>query len=214
MFWNLALNHIDEDAFNWDAELGQIPELAASALAWLIYQVDASFGPTSVIKNTFLSEERCRTLAERVLADMASGHDLPELPADYVPSQPEQRRRRPNAVQTLVNSGRITEGTPLRFVVRTQSEHDTVDPWLEADSKRGRATWVNQRSKPLLWEYDGHQYSPSGLVNRIWRLSGWQTRQVAVQGPDRWEIPGQGLLWEIAWRIQDEEETTDVEPTS
>jgi hypothetical protein len=92
-----------------------------------------------------------------------------------------------------------------------KTEHDTVDPWLAADPKRGQATWVNQRSKPLLWEYDGQQYSPSGLANKIWQLSGWQTHHVAVQGPDRWEIPGQGLLWEIAWRVQDEEESTREE---
>lgn len=211
VFRNLAMDSIDDDDFDWNAELDRIPELAASALAWLIHQVDASFGPTSVIKNTFLNEDRCRTLARHVLANMASGRVLPELPSDYVPSQPEQRRRRPNAVQTLVNSGRIAEGTPLHFVVRTQSEHGTVDPWLDSDPKRGRATWVNQRSRPLLWEYDGQQYSPSGLVNKIWQLSGWQAHHVSVQGPDRWEIPGQGLLWEIAWRIQDEEEAADVE---
>lgn len=211
VFRNLTLNSIDDDAFDWDVELDRIPELAASALAWLIYQVDASFGPNSVIKNTFLNEDRCRTLAQRVLADTTSGRALPELPPDYLPSQPEQRRRRPNAVQTLVNSGHVAEGTPARFVVRVKTEHDTVDPWLAADPKRGQATWVNQRSKPLLWEYDGQQYSPSGLANKIWQLSGWQTHHVAVQGPDRWEIPGQGLLWEIAWRVQDEEESTREE---
>jgi hypothetical protein len=211
VFQNLALDSIDDLDFDWDAELARIPDLAAAALGWLIYRVDAVFGPTSVIKNTFQSIERSRILAKLVLADMASGSPLPELPAEYMPAPVENRPRRPNAVQTLVNSQRIAEGTPVIFQMRSHLEREAIGAWLAVDDARRLATWVNHRSKPLLWALDRQQYSPTGLVKQIWEQAGWHDHPVAVQGPDRWEIPGQGVLWEIAWAIQDEQESAEDE---
>lgn len=211
VFQNLALDSIDDLDYDWDAELARIPDLAAAALGWLIYRVDAAFGPTSVIKSTFQSIERTRILAKLVLADMASGGPLPELPAEYVPVLVENRPRRPNAVQTLVNSQWVDEGTPVIFQMRSQSEREAIGAWLAVDDARRLATWVNHRSKPLLWALDRQQYSPTGLVKQIWEQAGWQNHPVAVQGPDRWEIPGQGALWEIAFAIQDEAESAEDE---
>jgi hypothetical protein len=111
-------------------------------------------------------------------------------------------------VQTIVNSQRITEGTPLIFQMRSQPERDAIEAWLAEDSSRKVATWINQRGKPLLWAFDRQQYSPTGVVMRIWELAGWEDHPVAVQGPDRWTVPGQGTLSEISRTIQDEEEAT------
>ena len=33
-------------------------------------------------------------------------------------------------------------------------------PWIAGNPQRAEATWVNSRSKPLLWAYDGERYSP------------------------------------------------------
>jgi hypothetical protein len=55
----------------------------------------------------------------------------------------------------------------------------------------------------LLWAYDRQRYSPTGLVTRIWEMSGWPDHPVAVQGPLCWTVPGEGTLWEIAKTIQD-----------
>lgn len=212
VFRNLALDSIDELDFDWNLELVRIPGLAAAALGWLIYGVDEEFGPTSFIKNTFASVDRCRTLVRRVLADIAGDAPVPDLPAEYKPSEPEGRLRRPNAVSTLVDARRLREGAALTFVVRGQREREWVGPWLADDDRRSRATWVNSRGKPLLWAYDRQRYSPSGLVAKIWVLSGWPDHPVAVQGPSQWVVVGEGrTLWEIAKAIQDEGEVGDGE---
>jgi hypothetical protein len=74
---------------------------------------------------------------------------------------------------------------------------------VAADRKRGHATWINDPAKPLLWAYDGGQYSPSGLVMRIWQLAGWDKAPVAAQGPTRWHVPGEGNLSDLANRLVD-----------
>ncbi|MEU9884147.1 hypothetical protein [Sphaerisporangium sp. NPDC051011] len=62
---------------------------------------------------------------------------------------------------------------------------------------------MNDRSKPLVWAVDGRRYSPTGLVTEIWNQAGWdaQTRPVAVQGPSRWTVPGEGSLWQLALEV-------------
>lgn len=209
VFRALDLEVIDGTDDEWDAEFERVPELAAKALSWLIYRVDAHFGPTSVIKTTFEDVERAGELVALVLADLPGQDDPPPLPAGYTSSAPARRRRRPNTVPTLVNSGRIAEGTVVHFRTNTSAEREAIGEWLDKDPSRSRATWVNQRGKPLLWEHDRQQYSPTGLVNRIWELAGWKDQYSPVAGPTRWEIPGEGLLWEIAWKIQDEEASAE-----
>ena len=61
---------------------------------------------------------------------------------------------------TLIDAGRIPEGTKIIFRPRSAREHQWVDPWLAGNPQRAEATWVNSRSKPLLWAYDGDAYSP------------------------------------------------------
>jgi hypothetical protein len=131
------------------------------------------------------------------------------LSVEYERPVPGGRLRRPNAVSTLVDARRLPEGVTLTFVMRGQREREWVGPWLADDDRRSQATWVNTRSKPLLWAYDGQRYSPSGLVTKIWELSGWPDHPVSVQGPSQWVVPGKGTLWEMAKVIQDEGETGD-----
>jgi hypothetical protein len=133
------------------------------------------------------------------------------LSAEHERSALEGRVRRPNAVSTLVDARRLPDGVTLTFIMRGQREREWVGLWLAGDDRRGHATWVNSRSKPLLWAYDGQRYSPSGLVTKIWELSGWPDHPVSVQGPSQWVVPGKGTLWEMAKAIQDEGETGDAE---
>lgn len=209
VFRQLALSKIDDLDYDWDIELRKVPELTASALTWLIIRVDEEFGATSLVKNTFANPTRCRTLVRRVLSDLATGQATPDLPPGYHPTPPERRLRRQNAVHAIVDAGWISEGTMLTFKARVSRERAWVDPWLAEDTKRVQATWVNHRSRPLLWSYDGQRYSPTGLVTRIWDLSGWAEQPVAVQGTAQWYVPGEGSLADIAKAIQDDYESPE-----
>jgi hypothetical protein len=199
----LPYDLIDDPRHDWDREIEEVPEIASRALSWLIHRVDQVVGPNASLKGAFSTVDQCRTLVELVHADLQADTPTPELPAVY---RPTERRRRPNAVATLIDAGRIAEGTTLFFRTRSGRERQEVDAWLAADPQRAKATWVNHRMKPLLWAYDGNRYSPSALVTKIWELSGWPDPPIAVRGPSQWYLPDEGSLWELAKEIQDEEE--------
>ncbi|MFE6600337.1 hypothetical protein ACFU9O_00945 [Streptomyces albidoflavus] len=133
---------------------------------------------------------------------------VPEVPDTYQPPAPQpRRRRRPNAVPTLVTARLLAEGTPVLYVPMNAPEEKAVRAWLTGDPRREQASWTNDRSKPLVWAYDGNPYSASGLVNRIWELAGWEQAPTAVQGPARWVVGGKKTLWDMAmeWLATEEE---------
>ncbi|MEU8143162.1 AIPR family protein [Nonomuraea sp. NPDC048901] len=203
VFQQLESSDIDSPEFDVSAALNRVPELVHEALTWLIHYTDVEFGPTSFVSSTFANPERCRTLTARVLLAISGNDSTPDLPAEYRPAPRKPRVRRPNAVPTLVDAGRLAEGTILEFVHATRPEQEAVAAWLAEDSRRSKAAWVNDRSKPLLWSVDGQRYSPTGLVTEIWNRAGWdpETRPVAVQGPSRWVVPGEGSLWQLALKV-------------
>lgn len=196
-FQYLDLDDIDDPAADWDAILAQVPNVVKRATALLIHHLDARFGSNSIVASTLANVERCRTLAALVLADLRGNVAVPELPADYRPSR-RTSRRRPNAVHTLIDAGRLAEGTALTYRAGTQPEREALAAWLAEDPKRETATWINERVRPLLWAADGKRYSPSGLVKHMWRCAGWNEAPVAVQGPKRWYLADGTSLWNLA----------------
>jgi hypothetical protein len=50
---------------------------------------------------------------------------------------------------------------------------------------------------------------PTGLITKIWNLSGWAEQPVTVQGTVQWYIPGEGSLADIAKAIQDDYESPE-----
>ncbi|MBG0816059.1 AIPR family protein [Planomonospora sp. ID82291] len=203
IFQRIGTEDIDSSTYDLDAARERIPGLVIEGLTWLIHHLDAEFGPTSFISSTFANPDRCRTLVRRVLSELGGGKTAPDLPTEYQPPARGRRTRRPNAVPTLVDAGRLADGTPLTFAYATQNEHDALSAWLTADPRRGQAAWTNNRSKPLVWAVDGNRYSPTGLVTHIWDEAGWdpETRPVAVQGPSRWTVPGEGTIWQLALEV-------------
>ncbi|MGH3495119.1 MAG: AIPR family protein, partial [Sciscionella sp.] len=149
VFRPLDLSHIDDPDYDWEYELRKIPELTAAAANWLIIEVDKQFGHNSFVKATFTNSDRCRTLAEHVMAGLTTGTSVPDLPPGYGALE-ERKLRRQNAVHTIVDAGWIREGTPLTFKARVSREREAVDGWLAEDPRRAQATWVNHRSRPLL----------------------------------------------------------------
>ncbi|MGP3920445.1 AIPR family protein [Nonomuraea sp. 10N515B] len=197
---------IDDPRYDWQLVLGQVPELVSRVLSWLIFHVDDEFGRTSFLSSTFNDETRCRSLARLVLDNVRREVNPPQLRADYQPpSRQARRRRRPNAVPTLVNAGVLAEGTPVTYRAQSDAEQAAVGDWLTADPRRARATWVNDRVKCLLWSYDEKQYSASGLVHRIWELAGYEDAPVSVQGPGRWKLESGLSLWDVALQLLEKE---------
>lgn len=205
---HIVLQHIDAEEFesadaDWEVVLESVPDLANRAIAWLIYRVDHTYGQASQVSSALSNPERYRELTRAVLEDLASNSPVPDLPAEYRPAPVQRRPRRPNAVPTLIDAQRLDDGTTLYFEASTIQERDALRFWLVEDPRRGQASWVNDRRKPLLWAADGSRYTPTGLVKRIWKEAGWTAMPVSVQGPSRWHLPGEGSLWDLAKAILD-----------
>lgn len=205
----VGLAEIDNpDAFWLGEDAARVTELAIESMARVAAHVDAAYGTGAYIGSTFASPGRCRELSDRVLADIENGVTV----AEFSKIQPETLKvshRRPNAVPVLVDAGRLPDGTQLEFGAVTKAERTAMAKWLAESASRASATWVNERAKPLLWAVDGKQYSPSGLVAHMWNLAGWKGHPIAVQGPSRWVVPGEGSLWELALAVLRERESSD-----
>lgn len=207
VFQLLDLDDVDEHGFDDEAMLAAIPDLTSSVLSWLIYHLDAEYGPSSFLSTTFTDESRCKDLAKLILADARRGGTAPILSDDYQPpARSSRKQRRPNAVPTLVNAGRLEDGTRLVYRPESGGEIQAVAPWLAEDPHRDTATWVNDRRRCLLWGYDGEVYSPTGLVIHIWELAGYERSPVSVQGPRRWWLDDKSL-WGLAVEIFENEES-------
>ncbi|MDG4829330.1 AIPR family protein [Solwaraspora sp. WMMD1047] len=198
VFRYLDLDGIDDPDSDWSPILAQVPDATRRAAGWLVHHIDAKFGPNSIVASTLANVERCRALISLVLSDLQRNIPVPDLPPDYRPEKKIPKQRRPNAVPTLIDARRLADGTPLTYRAPTQPEREAMSGWLADDPRRGTATWVNQRVRPLLWAVDGKRYSPSGLVQQMWQLAGWSKAPVAAQGPSRWYVAGEGSLWRLA----------------
>ncbi|GGV15723.1 hypothetical protein GCM10010182_40890 [Actinomadura cremea] len=195
-------DELDEPGYEWQPVLDGVPGKVDAVLPWLVHHVDAQFGKNSFLTTTFSDEGRCKDLAKLVLDGVRSGGIVPELPGDYRPSaQKSRRQRRPNAVPTIVNAGRLADGEPLTYSPYIRAEAEAVKGWLAEDPRRAQATWVNDRRKCLLWAYDGEAYSATGLVHRIWELSDYEKSPVSVQGPGRWKLDSGQSLWDLAVQL-------------
>ena len=113
------------------------------------------------------------------------------------PRQAEQRaaaersqgRREANAVTTLIAKQTLpdSERLELRWTALPSSVRDAVQEWIRADRQRGRATWRNKPRRPLVWEFDGTFWSPTGLARHIIsEASGGKYRRPVSHGPSLW----------------------------
>ncbi|MGQ4517119.1 AIPR family protein [Streptomyces sp. DW26H14] len=201
LFQHLGATSIDDPDFDWDSEvLEKIPALVPDLVRRLTHQIVTRYAPRPQIRTAFQTVETCRELAKQALADLVDGVTVPEPPVK------ERKPRRPNTVPLLVDRRVIKDGAPLRYVGLNEPEREAMEKWLAQDERRRQATWVNHRTKSILWAYDEQQYSPSGLVSKMWADADWGDRPVANQGTARW-FQAEGLsLWDLAQRIHNEED--------
>jgi hypothetical protein len=84
----------------------------------------------------------------------------------------QQRQREASAVRRLIAANAVLPGT--RFWLRPgwgpgEDARVVVEQWAEADPRRTRVTWQESTTAPLVWDYDGASYSPTGLAHHILR---------------------------------------------
>lgn len=190
----------------WEELKRQTPEVTSNALRWALHAIDTEHGPSSQISAVFRTAQRYDPVAERAAAGLCSGKPAPDLSAEYQASERESRARQANAVAVIVDAGAIVEGARLEFRPIVEPERRALTKWISQDPRRGAATWVassKNRSKVLLWEWNGERYSPSALVLEMFRQAN-KPGPKAVQGTRRWFVPGQGSLVDIADVIRGE----------
>ncbi|MFF1357389.1 AIPR family protein [Streptomyces sp. NPDC058297] len=190
----------------------RVPILVEQLLPLLAAAIDELYTERSQIRAVCSDVVRCRELAEHVTA-IHSNTGARSVPDKYRRSRVQRKRRRPNAVSVLVDRHALDEGAPLSLSTAYPTETDALRDWLAEDDRRARATWVNHRSKPILWAADGRQYSPSGLITRMWELAQWEERPVANQGTARWATESGETLADLAWRVLGELEESTEEVT-
>ncbi|MCK1818898.1 AIPR family protein [Streptomyces sp. XM83C] len=202
VFQRIGRDRFEDSDREWEGVLADIPNQVSQVLAALISLVDTLFTPASYVTSTFANEERCARLVSAVLGTLERG-DGPDSPmnlAALLKVAGQTRQRRPPTVRLLVDHDVIKDGTPLEYAP-SAAEEFAIGAWLNADPRRRRASWVNDRKAPLLWEADGRRYSPTGLVSQMWNEADWKEQWSAVQGPKQWRVPGEGTLVEIAERL-------------
>ncbi|GGV77009.1 hypothetical protein GCM10010499_35460 [Streptomyces thermoviolaceus subsp. apingens] len=189
-------------------------DLVKQLLPVVAASIDELFTERSQIRAVCADVTRCRELSEHVLGIIRDGRSA-KTQDKYRRAQLQRKRRRPNAVTVLVDKQVLGDGEPLTLKAGYPLEEEALRDWLAEDERRARATWVNHRTKPLLWAADGRQYSPSGLISRMWELAEWERRPVANQGTARWAVATGETLAELAWRVLNElEESAEEEPVS
>jgi hypothetical protein len=211
VFQEVGRDGIDDSDYDWNAVLDRVPDLVGKTARWLVTQIDEQFGQNSFIGPTLASADRIRPLVRSVLSAFETGAAVPELRPDYLPAPRQRTTRRRNSVHVLVDAARIKEGSKLHFRAATEPERQALAAWLAEDSRRGTVTWVNDRSRPLVWAADGKRYTPSGLVMRMYALAEWSGAPVAVQGPRRWFLGNEGSLVSLARAVLREIDDSDEE---
>lgn len=197
-FMQLGRDGVEDPDVDWEEVLERVRDLTRRTTLWLIREVDQQYGKASYITSTFSSADRVRSLVAGVLAALDADVGAPDVAPEYQPVPRQRRPRRRNAVALLVDAGRIKDGTRITFRPYTRTEGDALEGWLAEDTRRSAATWVNNRSKPLVWSADGKSYSPSGLVMKMYAQAEWSGAPVAVQGPRRWHLGEEGSLAQLA----------------
>ncbi|MGW1142663.1 AIPR family protein [Streptomyces zhihengii] len=218
---HIVFRLLDRDAISGaDAEateqaLANVPALVDRVVPALVIAMDA-VGERAQIRAMCTDTRKCKELTAEVLRLLDGGGTAP-AENKYRRSVRPRKTRRPNAVHVIVDKSALEEGTPLTLHMVLQPEIDALTAWLAEDPLRARATWVNHRSKPILWTADGQRYSPSGLVAKMWELAEWEGRPVANQGTARWTVPSGETLARLAWKLlaaqsDDEDEDSVAEP--
>ncbi|MGA5710113.1 AIPR family protein [Streptomyces cellulosae] len=196
-----------------DAAVAQVPELVKRVVPVLVQVLDDEVGTRSSLQRVCADSGQAADLVTAVLASLDGEGGTGDAAAKYRRQDNKPRkRRRPNAVHVIVNSGALDEGAPLHLALYLQPEKEALADWLAANPRRALAKWTNtNRARPIVWAADGLSYSPSGLIARMWELAEWEGRPVSNQGTARWATQEGETLAILARRLLDSMEEEDAE---
>ncbi|GIH66339.1 hypothetical protein Msi02_71560 [Microbispora siamensis] len=212
LFRTMDTSDIDADDADasaaWEVRLAEVRERVRKALGWLVIVIDGAYGVNSHISTTVRSPDRVELVANALYERVLSGD---EPPSGSLPLLHQETgisaTSAPRAVWRIVDAGLIPDGESLEFRPVTAPERRQLPRWLEEDSNRARATWQNNKNKPLIWHADGEAYAPSTLVRKMRREAMGNDQQ--IQGTLYWHVPGKGSLVDIAQEIRDSPEIQD-----
>ena len=107
-----------------------------------------------------------------------------------------EKKRRIRSTYILHDTGAIPEGEQIVLDLHTWIDPQlaaAVDAWVAEDPRRGRATWVSDRERPLRWDAGSEEtFTPTGLAEHVIREATGQLRD-AIPGADVWHWSGQSL---------------------
>lgn len=118
--------------------------------------------------------------------------------ADSVATKIAEKKRRIRSTYLLYESNTIPEGAQVDLDLHTWINAELVsevDRWVAQDPRRGRATWVNHRDRPLQWTADpgdGTTFTPTTLAKKIVQEATGIAPD-AIPGADVWRYQGQSL---------------------
>jgi predicted transport protein len=109
------------------------------------------------------------------------------------------RQREASTVSRLLAADALVPGEQLQFRAPSDDLQQEVEGWLAEDPSRRTATWQDDTTKPLVWDADGEEYTPTGLARLILEEAAGRTSQ--VQGPLYWVTSDGQSLVDIAQTI-------------
>ncbi|PVC85447.1 abortive phage infection protein [Streptomyces sp. CS090A] len=213
-FRELGTDSMDEPdpGLSWaENAVARVPGVLERLVPALVTAMDDLYGERSQIRYLCADTQRCKELTAEVRHRLSEGATQ-AIPEKYRRQKKQRKQRRPNAVHVIIDQGALGDGAALTLNTYIVPEQEALQEWLAEDERRSRATWVNHRTRPILWAADGEQYSPSGLISSMWELAGWEARPVSNQGTTRWSTADGDTLAELAWRLLGELEEQDGEP--
>ncbi|MGW7277004.1 AIPR family protein [Streptomyces sp. NPDC054844] len=178
----------DKSNAAWEARLARVPDRVRRALAWMVIVIDGAYGRNSQLGTTVKAEDRATLVADGLYARVLGEEEPPSDAEARLDQEPGAGSRLTNAVRVIVDAGRIQPGTVLEFRPVTGPERRQLPRWIEEDPRRARATWQDNKTKPLVWSVDGMAYAPSTLVRQIRRIAMGNDQQ--VQGTLHWARAG------------------------
>ncbi|MEV7435273.1 AIPR family protein [Streptomyces griseoviridis] len=197
----MAVADLDEESdATWAARLAEVPDRVRRALAWMVIVIDGAYGRNSQLGTAVRTEERAQLVTDGLYARVVGGEEPPSDADSRLGQESGAGGRLTNAVRVIVDADRLRDGTVLEFRPVTGPERRQLPRWIEEDPRRARATWRNNKVKPLVWAVDGKAYAPSTLVRLMRRTAMGNDQQ--VQGTRHWHVPESGSLVDIAKAVR------------